>query len=449
MLQKGFIFDLNKCVGCHACRIACRIENAGSSELPWRGIHTFNPIQHTGLPVYHFSLACNHCEEAPCMKSCPAGAYTRDQKHGAVVFHEEQCIGCTYCTWTCPYDAPKYNKNKGIIEKCTFCLDRLKAGAEPACTAHCPVGALEYGPLKTTRSLDIPGFTEKKIRPGIEIIPLRKTTPPVGLEVSAGIENSLLSELSRKKNRKTSLRNEWTLIIFTILSPLLVAVFAASLAGQSYLPDWLYLAACFAGMGISTLHLGSKMKAWRAILNLRTSWLSREILFYLLFITLSSIHYFIPETKAVGYAGLISGILLLIAIDMVYLFAERVRPVHFHSSGSLIAGATFASLLTGFWYAFVFLLLLKGFVFILRNSNKKDRKGFPLRTAAYLRMMTGIVVPVVWLIMDPFVSTGIIFALVLAGDLIDRAGFYLDLEINHPAEQINRDMAQEMRKWSD
>ncbi len=67
------------------------------------------------------------------MKNCPALAYTRDKETGAIIHHAEACIGCKYCTWTCPYDAPKFNEATKIVEKCNFCVDRISDGKQPAC----------------------------------------------------------------------------------------------------------------------------------------------------------------------------------------------------------------------------------------------------------------------------------------------------------------------------
>jgi Fe-S-cluster-containing dehydrogenase component len=107
MRKKGFIIDLNKCTGCNACVLACAIENAEIQDKDWRGIRTYNELKVPGLPVFHYSIACNHCEKAPCKPVCPAEAFSTDEATGAVVHHEERCIGCRYCTWACPYDAPK------------------------------------------------------------------------------------------------------------------------------------------------------------------------------------------------------------------------------------------------------------------------------------------------------------------------------------------------------
>ena len=111
--QKCFIFDLNRCTGCGACVIACATENMEKQTVNWRDIHTFNETHHPVLPLFNLSMACNHCIDAACKKGCPALAYTKDKETGAVVHHADCCMGCTYCTWACPYDAPRYSGAAG------------------------------------------------------------------------------------------------------------------------------------------------------------------------------------------------------------------------------------------------------------------------------------------------------------------------------------------------
>jgi Fe-S-cluster-containing dehydrogenase component len=144
MERNIFIFDQNKCVGCHACVVACMNENGFQSPDQWRNIHQSQEFHFPSLPLFYLSLACNHCEDAPCLKNCPALAYSRDEKTGAVIHHPEKCIGCKYCTWACPYDAPKFNSKTGIVEKCTFCNHRIEENLKPACANLCPVGALDF-----------------------------------------------------------------------------------------------------------------------------------------------------------------------------------------------------------------------------------------------------------------------------------------------------------------
>jgi len=146
-MQKGFIFDINKCTGCAACRLACVIENDLYSGTPWREVHTFNPVHIGGIPVFHHSLACNHCVDPPCLINCPALAYTKNPITGAVRVNVEACIGCKYCVVACPYGARFLNPETLVADKCTFCYHRIIQGLKPACVEACPTGARSFGDL--------------------------------------------------------------------------------------------------------------------------------------------------------------------------------------------------------------------------------------------------------------------------------------------------------------
>ena len=141
-MPNSFVFDPNRCTGCGACQLACSIENQLGPAKSWRRIETFNPRNHPQAPVFHLSLACNHCNEPACMYACPALAYSRDGRTGAVILDENKCIGCKYCSWACPFDAPRFDAARGVMSKCTFCNHRLADGLAPACASLCPTGAL-------------------------------------------------------------------------------------------------------------------------------------------------------------------------------------------------------------------------------------------------------------------------------------------------------------------
>ena len=120
-MRRGFDFDAELCIGCNACNAACMLENGFQAGT--RSVYTWND---NGLPllrVINLSMSCNHCDMPACLEGCPAQAYTRDGT-GTVIHHQDRCMGCRYCTWRCPYDAPKINEAKGFIEKCHLCTER-------------------------------------------------------------------------------------------------------------------------------------------------------------------------------------------------------------------------------------------------------------------------------------------------------------------------------------
>ena len=96
MTAQQFVFSPKRCVGCQACVLGCWMENRPIQTRPWRRVHTFNRGKHPRLPVFHLSLACHHCEDPACLRSCPVRAYRKDPATGAVIIDTRRCMGCVY-----------------------------------------------------------------------------------------------------------------------------------------------------------------------------------------------------------------------------------------------------------------------------------------------------------------------------------------------------------------
>ncbi|MBT8396760.1 MAG: 4Fe-4S dicluster domain-containing protein [Gemmatimonadetes bacterium] len=139
--RPGFTLDLARCVGCGACVLACRIENRLRPQVSWRRILQVNRSRVGGGPTYHFSVACHHCEEPPCVVACPSHALDK-RADGLVLLDAGRCIGCRYCEMACPFEAPAFDSEAGVMTKCHLCHHRLDDGLAPACVAGCPTGAL-------------------------------------------------------------------------------------------------------------------------------------------------------------------------------------------------------------------------------------------------------------------------------------------------------------------
>ncbi len=166
-MNEGFIFNHNRCVACGACSAACMIENRWT--LQPRMIYTYNSEAVPSLPVINLSLACNHCKKALCMEGCPATAFHRDAETGAIVIDDSECIGCRYCQWNCPYDAPKYVFPEQVIGKCHLCHQRLREELD-ASLCNC----LSYRSTKVRKTewtrmflLTITWFPDKNLEPSL------------------------------------------------------------------------------------------------------------------------------------------------------------------------------------------------------------------------------------------------------------------------------------------
>ena len=144
--QYGFVIDQSRCIGCHACTVACKMEN----DVPLGDFRTSVKYVEKGVFPHvrrHFTvLRCNHCDAAPCVEICPVNAL--EKRPDAIVdLDRDLCIGCTACMQACPYDAIYLNEDKGVAEKCHYCAHRTALDLEPACVNVCPVEAIISGPV--------------------------------------------------------------------------------------------------------------------------------------------------------------------------------------------------------------------------------------------------------------------------------------------------------------
>ncbi len=139
-MERIFI-RLERCVGCRSCELACRVAHSQSGTLvsairekpePRRRIYV-EQVGKTAVP-----FMCRHCEDAPCVRSCPTGALTHDPETEHVVYEAARCIGCHACLMACPFGMIQPDRKSGFIAKCDFCAGR----PEPACVAACPTRAL-------------------------------------------------------------------------------------------------------------------------------------------------------------------------------------------------------------------------------------------------------------------------------------------------------------------
>jgi Fe-S-cluster-containing dehydrogenase component len=430
-----FVFDLNRCTGCQACVVGCWMENRAEQGQNWRQVHTFNAFRHPALPLFHLSLACHHCEDPACLRNCPADAYSKDPVTGAVTVHAERCMGCRYCTWACPHDAPKFNATLGTIEKCTFCPQRLEKGLEPACVARCPVEALGFEERKEgDKHHDIPGFPASEIDPSIRFVPLRREGPPeLGMAPEPQAMKGFLGELLRVPEARITLRGEWTLVLFTTVLSVLSAWFIAALIGGPRLPAAVFLGLGLPAMGLSAWHLGRRERAWRAILHLRTSWLSREIFLTGTFLGLGGVFLLVlPEVNGLGWVAAICGFLGLLAIDRIYRVALQAGRWSLHSGQTLLNGHYLLGLLGNLSLLSLGAGLLKLALYLHRKRHfaEKGRPTRPLLSA--LRLCLGFLGPLLLISWNPLLAA---LSAVL-GDLVDRCEFYDELEIATPQGEI-------------
>ena len=140
---KGWLFDINKCTGCHACEVACAAWN-NTEAVSWRRVVKIESGSYPNVTVRNLSMPCLHCDQAPCLQSCPVGAIHKRQD-GVVLVDQKTCVGCMLCFWACPFGAPQFGA-EGKMTKCTYCDDRPD-GLPRACEEVCPTKAIFSGDM--------------------------------------------------------------------------------------------------------------------------------------------------------------------------------------------------------------------------------------------------------------------------------------------------------------
>jgi len=188
------VIDVGRCIGCWTCTVACKSLHDEPIGIWWNkimqsgsntdsAVGTYPNLQHVFVP-----LSCQHCENSPCVAVCPVGATYKRKSDGLVLIDFDRCIGCRYCMTACPYGARSFNwkvpdqapsgypigyqqnhydpdptsgKNrlvytpvrpKGVVEKCTFCVERIDSNQVPICVEVCPARARIFGDLNDPNS---------------------------------------------------------------------------------------------------------------------------------------------------------------------------------------------------------------------------------------------------------------------------------------------------------
>jgi formate dehydrogenase iron-sulfur subunit len=307
--QYAFEVDLDSCTGCKACVTACHNLNGLDDGETWRSVGLLHGGTAAAPVQQSITAACHHCLDPACMNGCPVGAYEKDAATGIVKHLDDQCIGCQYCTFTCPYDVPQYSAVRGIVRKCDMCHDRLVVGEAPACVQACPNEAISITVVDRRQAVeDAQGgaFVPGTAPPGI-------TIPATVYKTTRALPRNLLP--ANFYTVKPS-HHHTPLVVMLVLTQLSAGAFFIDAAGATVIPaevgstlgpvhSLVAVTLGLAALAASLLHLGRPLYAFRALLGLKTSWMSREILAFGLFAPLAILYatsfWFAPLAPLQGF----------------------------------------------------------------------------------------------------------------------------------------------------
>jgi len=294
--QYRFGFSMEACVGCHSCEVACAEQNGLPDGIAWRRVGELEGGAHPTARRYHLSMGCNHCVEPLCLQGCPTGAYEK-LGNGIVAHHADDCIGCQYCTWNCPYSVPVFQPDRRIVTKCDLCQPRLEAGQAPACVGACPTNAI------TVEKVDVAAWRADHGAadgPGLPPSDLTLSTTRIDLPADVPLDTFAASDWNLRPEHP-----HWPLVWLTLLSQLAVGV-SATVADAG---DRLTAAAlAAAGLAGALSHLGRPGMAWKALRGLRRSWLSREVALLGLHAVLAAAAVLLPGLVALAAVAGIAGV---------------------------------------------------------------------------------------------------------------------------------------------
>lgn len=374
--QYAFEVDLDQCTGCKACVTACHRLNGLEEGETWRfvgllhGGSTGEPVQKT------VTSSCHHCVDPACLNGCPVNAYEKDPITGIVRHLDDQCIGCQYCMFTCPYEVPQLSADKGIVRKCDMCSDRLADGEAPACVQACPNDAIAIRIVdqgKVVEDAQTESFLPGAPSPSI-------TLPATTYKTKEALPRNMLPAdffSVHKAHPHLPLAVMLTLTQLSVgaffIDQLLPALFdPGTLASFRPFHGLVALSLGVLALVASVAHLGRPLYAWRAFIGLRTSWLSREIVAFGLYAKLAALYALalwqaehpavlsgVPEltqwasaaAPPLGVVVCATGVLGVVCSVMVYGVTERawwsVSRTGFKFAGTAVVLGLATALVTG------------------------------------------------------------------------------------------------------
>ncbi|HLT27477.1 MAG TPA: 4Fe-4S dicluster domain-containing protein [Zeimonas sp.] len=364
----GMVIDLNRCVGCQTCTIACKHANDTTPGVQWRRVLDVEQGSFPNVERLFLVTGCQHCAEPPCVPVCPTGA-TRQREDGLVTMNYDVCIGCAYCAVSCPYNARTivhemsgyYGKQRtkqekatehperiGVAQKCTFCVDRVDAGlakgrvpgvdpeATPACAAACISQAIQFGDFNDPDS-NVSRLTRE--RESLQLNADVGTDPQIRyLYTTPAVPGREASDEDLDDERRGDPANplvgprqtfwDWraamnwifggvgTGLALTGTAAMAVGALATG-AGRALF----FVSAALVAIGLFCvfLKIGRQMRFWRAATRWQSSWMTRELYAALVFFPSVLAVLVAPGPVSFGFAAVSAAAFLFCQAKILHL----------------------------------------------------------------------------------------------------------------------------------
>ena len=371
----GMVVDLNRCVGCQTCTIACKQANDTLPDVQWRRVLDVELGSFPNVERLFLVTGCQHCAEPPCVPVCPTGA-TAQRADGLVTMDYDLCIGCSYCAVSCPYQARtivhdqswyfgretvqekavEHPERISVMSKCTFCVERVDESYQngqtpgvdpevtPACAASCIAQALHFGDYNAAASNVSKLVAERKTfkmhehlgtDPQINYIYDLPNSMP-GREAAADeIGDEVYADAAHALTGKRQTVWDWkgatNFILGGMGSGMIVMAWLGSLLGlvrSDALPAIDTLGGAIMGLGLLTLlfKIGKPLRILNALRRPQSSWMTREIYIAAVFyaaLGLVLLPYVTPVLPwSSGSANLLYGFVAWIALGFLYAQAR-------------------------------------------------------------------------------------------------------------------------------
>jgi Fe-S-cluster-containing dehydrogenase component/DMSO reductase anchor subunit len=294
--QYRFGFSMSACIGCHSCEVACAEQNGLPAGTVWRRVGEVEGGTYPDTRRLQLSMSCNQCLDAACLTGCPTNAYEK-LDNGVVAHHADDCIGCQYCTWNCPYSVPVFQPDRRIVTKCDMCLPRLGEGLLPACAGACPTHAITVEPVNVEAwrldhaAADMPHLPSSD---------LTISTTRIELPADVPADTIAASDWNLRPEHP-----HWPLVWLTVLTQVAAGVSCTVADAGDRVAAAVFAAAALAG---SLAHLGRPGVAWKALRNLRRSWLSREVALFGIYAPLAALAVVVPVMAPVAAVAGAAGV---------------------------------------------------------------------------------------------------------------------------------------------